>query len=98
MVSFTKSKRQSIQRDGRILRYLKNKVAEKYVFVIRDADDDDFFWILMKTNQIQPALMGSWLDYQNGSFVISNELKMRYRSLFSNHVVESSIGGLSKVL
>jgi superfamily II DNA or RNA helicase len=78
LISFTKSKRQSIQRDGRILRFMKGKIAKKYVIVIRDIDEEDYLGILEKIDQLDSALKGAWLDFEDDNFRISEEFKTQF--------------------
>ena len=84
LVSFTKTKRQSIQRDGRILRFMKGKVAKKYVFVIKDIDEEDYCKLLMKMDQSQKALKGTWLDFKDNTFGISEDFRAGFNLLHLN--------------
>ena len=90
-VSFTKSKRQSIQRDGRILRFLKNKIATKYIFVIKDIDEGDYCSILIRTGQLNHALNGAWIDFDNNQFSISSDFKTGFRLQYLTKTIKSEI-------
>jgi len=91
LISFTKSKRQSIQRDGRILRFMKDKVAKKYVFVIKDVDEDSYSNILKRTNKSISTINGIWLDFDN-NFKTSNEFKTSFNLTHINNLMKE--GGL----
>ena len=84
LVSFTKTKRQSIQRDGRILRYMDGKIAKKYVFVIKDIDEEDYCKLLTKMGQTQKALKGTWLDFKDNNFGISEDFRAGFNLLHLN--------------
>lgn len=86
LVSFTKTKRQSIQRDGRILRFVKGKIAKKIVLMIRDVDEKDYFSVLKKTNQLKYALKGTWYDYVDGKFKVSPEAKYKFHKMNLEHI------------
>jgi len=91
LVSFTKSKRQSIQRDGRIMRFMANKIAKKYVLIIKDIDEESYCNILIKIDQIKQALEGSWLDFNDHGFELSNEFKTKFRLYYLNKLAKMEV-------
>jgi superfamily II DNA or RNA helicase len=87
LVSFTKTKRQTIQRDGRILRFVKGKIAKKYVLVINDVDESIYLDLLVKTDQINSALRGAWYDFKNNEFNIAHDFKANFRISYLNKII-----------
>ena len=64
VASFTKSARQMIQRDGRLLRQ-KEKVR-RYTLLIQDIEEEKFARILRQTETQEIALDGEWLSWNDG--------------------------------
>lgn len=87
LVSFTKTKRQTIQRDGRILRFVKNKIAKKYVLVIKDVDEDSYLNLLVKTKQVDSALKGAWYEFKNNKFKGAHDFKANFRLSYLNKLI-----------
>lgn len=73
VASFTRSSRQMIQRDGRLLRQ-KQKVR-RYTLVIRDIEENKFAQILQQTETEEIALQGQWLTWNNG-FIAAGKQRM----------------------
>ncbi len=64
VASFTRSSRQMIQRDGRVLR--RKDYARRYTLVIGGVEEEKYFSILRKTNTASLAKDGLWLKYEDG--------------------------------
>jgi len=92
LVSFTKTKRQTIQRDGRILRFVKGKIAKKYVLVINDIDEHTYLDLLVKTNQIDSALKGAWYEFKDNEFSTAPDFKANFRISYLNKLFNKGEG------
>lgn len=74
VVSFTKSARQMIQRDGRILRKTPEKqFAKRYSLVVEDIEEDKYFSTLKRSEMGAKALSGGWLKYDSINNELSND-------------------------
>ena len=83
VVSFTKSARQMIQRDGRILRKTPEKEnATRYSLVIEGIDEDKYFEVLRNSEIGGKAIEGEWLRYdsENNSFSDAASFKQDFLS------------------
>lgn len=81
VVSFTKSARQMIQRDGRILRKTPEKEnATRYSLVIEGIEEEKYFEVLRNSDVWEKALEGEWLRYDsdNNSFSDANSFKQGF--------------------
>lgn len=64
--SFSRSSRQMIQRDGRILRMNKDKYAKRYTLILETIEENKYYSILERTNMIPLAQTGMWAKYREG--------------------------------
>lgn len=81
IVSFTKSARQMIQRDGRILRKTPEKEnATRYSLVIEGIEEEKYFWVLRNSEMGGKAIEGEWLRYdsENNSFSDAERFKQGF--------------------
>lgn len=81
IASFTRSARQMIQRDGRLLR--KNDYVRRYTLVIEGIEEEKFFTILRKTGTTDIAFAGEWLRWNQG-FIDDNESKVHLKTFLSH--------------
>lgn len=81
VASFTRSGRQMIQRDGRLLR--RKDLVRRYTLVIKDIEEEKFFSILRQTESVDIALQGSWLEWNEG-FVDDIEYQNKCKEYFSH--------------
>ena len=80
VASFTRSARQMIQRDGRILRKTsEKKKATRYSLIVEDLENEKYFEVLRKSGISDRALNGEWLRFnpENSSFSDS-DFKKRF--------------------
>jgi superfamily II DNA or RNA helicase len=82
VASFTRSARQMIQRDGRVLR--TKEPVRRYTLVLEGIEEDKYFSIIKKTSMDEFARTGLWLRYSQG-FIDDTECKL----LFENYVDDS---------
>lgn len=82
IASFTRSPRQMIQRDGRLLRQ-KGQVR-RYTLVIEEIEEGKYFTILQKTNLLELAQEGEWLCYNRG-FIQDNQGKKLSEEFLENN-------------
>ncbi|USN45472.1 MAG: DEAD/DEAH box helicase [Candidatus Woesearchaeota archaeon] len=66
IASFSRSSRQMIQRDGRLLR--KKDFVRRYTLVLDLIEEEKYFTILRKTNTADIAKEGAWLRFE-GQFL-----------------------------
>lgn len=81
VVSFSKSTRQMIQRDGRILRKTnENKKAIRYSLIIEGIEEEKYFQILRKSDISSKAIEGKWLkfDSEQNTFSEATEFKENF--------------------
>lgn len=64
--SFSRSSRQMIQRDGRILRMNKDKYAKRYTLVLETIEENKYYSLLERTNMVEIAKQGMWVKYREG--------------------------------
>ncbi len=81
VASFTRSPRQMIQRDGRVLR--RKDFVRRYTLVIEAVEEEKFFGITRKTNMTDIANDGMWLFYDN-QFVEDDNFKKEFKKFLEN--------------
>lgn len=81
VASFTRTGRQMIQRDGRLLR--RDDLVRRYTLVMKDVEEEKFFSILRQTETQEIAMNGSWLRWENG-FIDDLEYKNKCKEYFSH--------------
>lgn len=64
--SFSRSSRQMIQRDGRILRMNKDKYAKRYTLVLETIEENKYYSLLERTSMVPIAREGMWVRYRDG--------------------------------
>lgn len=77
--SFTKSARQMIQRDGRILRKTnQEKIAKRYSLIVRDIEERKYFHIIKKSHMSKKVLEGEWIEFNGSVFLDKPEFKQDF--------------------
>lgn len=64
IASFSRSARQMIQRDGRVLRFHNKEYARRYALIIETIEEEKYYSILERTKMTDIALKGKWLSYE----------------------------------
>jgi len=95
IASFTRSPRQMIQRDGRLLR--GDDHVRRYTLLIEGIEEEKFFTILRKTGTTDVAFSGEWLRYNNG-FIDDNRTKRHLKTFLTHSSQESFEDWLFKKL
>ncbi|MBU1030359.1 MAG: DEAD/DEAH box helicase [Nanoarchaeota archaeon] len=81
VASFTRSSRQMIQRDGRVLR--RKDFVRRYTLIIESVEEEKFFSIIRKTNMIDLAKDGLWLRFTQG-FIDDSDCKKLFEEYLEN--------------
>lgn len=71
--SFTRSARQMIQRDGRLLR--RDDYVRRYTLVLMDVEESKYYSIVQRTGLRDLTVQGSWLRWENGFVEDENHKK-----------------------
>lgn len=85
IAAFTKSSRQIIQRDGRILRKNSDeKIAIRYALILKNVEEYKYFNLLHKSETNDLALKGSWLRWNDDVLEEDSHFMERFQNYKSD--------------